>query len=73
VGQVPVGVTIGRDALVDLQDDHARPVELSLAEALEHPPRRVASADRERERATLADRRVRRLRDQLGAARRRRL
>ena len=56
VGEVAVGVAVRRDPLVDLEDVDPLPVELVLAEQLEHPPRRVAAADRERERAPVGDR-----------------
>ena len=68
LGQVAVRVAVGRHALVDLEHRHLIAGERLRVEQLQHPPRRMAAAERERERASVGDRRRGGFGDQLGGA-----
>ncbi len=65
--EVAISVSIGRDALVDLEDRDLLPRHAPV-EAREHRPRRSAARDRKRESIAGGDRDCRRCSDDLSAA-----
>ena len=69
VSEIPVGVSIGSHALIDLENVHAGPRYVFVRQCSQHDPWSVASADRHDESTASGDRSSRIFGDDSGSSR----